>query len=92
MLANVKPGHQDTWVDYHNDNRAPLLFISGSTDHIMPPSVQQSNAKHYKSEQTITEITEFEGPHFMPALAGWEKIADHALEWALANARQTAEA
>ncbi len=30
-LANVKPGHQDTWVDYHNDNRAPLLFISGST-------------------------------------------------------------
>ena len=23
----------------------------------------------------------------MPALEGWEKIADHALEWALAHAR-----
>lgn len=92
VLANIKPGHQDTWVDYHNDDRAPLLFISGSTDHIMPPSVQQSNYKHYKSDKTITEITEFEGPHFMPALEGWEKIADHALEWALANARTTSTA
>ena len=36
-------------VDYHNDERAPLLFISGSEDHLMPPSVQRSNAKHYKS-------------------------------------------
>ena len=39
------------------------------------------------SPTDVTEITEFAGPHFMPALAGWEKIADHALEWALANAR-----
>ena len=45
VLANLKPGHQDTWVDHHNESRAPLLFISGSTDHIMPPSVPRSNAK-----------------------------------------------
>jgi hypothetical protein len=44
VLANIKPGHQDTWVDYHNDDRAPLLFVSGSEDHLMPPSVQRSNA------------------------------------------------
>ena len=68
MLANFKPGHQDTWVDYKNDDRAPLLFVSGSEDHIMPPSVQQSNAKHYKSD-TITEIIEYEGPHLMIAAA-----------------------
>ena len=61
-LANVKPGHQDTWVDYHNDNRAPLLFVSGSTDHIMPPSVQQSNAKHYKSEQDDHRDHRVRGP------------------------------
>lgn len=88
VTANVKPGHQDTWVDYHNDERAPLLFISGSDDHIMPPSVQQSNLKHYKSKQTVTEITEFPGPHFMVGLDGWEEIADKALEWALANAKE----
>lgn len=25
-----------TWVDYHNDARAPLLFIAGTEDHLMP--------------------------------------------------------
>lgn len=91
VLANAKPGHQATWVDYRNDKRAPLLFVSGSRDHIMPPSVQRSNLKHYKSN-TITEIVEFEGPHFMPALEGWEEIADHVLDWALQHSRQTASA
>ena len=86
-LANINPGHQDTWVDYKNDDRAPLLFISGSEDHLMPPKIQQSNAKHYKSD-TITEIREYEGKaHLMPAQEGWEEIADYALEWAIANAR-----
>jgi pimeloyl-ACP methyl ester carboxylesterase len=87
ILANVKPGHQDTWVDYKNDDRAPLLFISGSEDHLMPPKIQQSNAKHYKSDQTLTEITEFEGPHLLPSKDGWEEVADYALEWALKNAK-----
>ena len=88
VLANIQPGHQDTWVDYSNEDRAPLLFISGSTDHIMPPSVQRSNHKHYKGTTTITEITEFEGPHLMIAAEGWERIADHALDWALEHAEQ----
>ena len=87
ILANVQPGHQDTWVDYKNDDRAPLLFMSGSEDHLMPPSIQASNAKHYKSN-TITEVKEFEGPHLMVAQEGWEEIADHALDWALEHAGQ----
>jgi pimeloyl-ACP methyl ester carboxylesterase len=92
VLANVKPGHQETWVDYHNDARAPLLFISGENDHLMPPSVQRSNAKHYKSD-TVTEIVEFKGrAHLMPSQAGWEEVADYALTWALANARQASAA
>jgi pimeloyl-ACP methyl ester carboxylesterase len=82
VLANVTPGHQETWVDYHNDARAPLLFLAGSMDNLMPPSVQRSNAKHYKSN-TITEVKEFEGrSHLMPAQSGWEEVADVALEWA----------
>jgi pimeloyl-ACP methyl ester carboxylesterase len=86
VLANFQPGHQDTWVDYHNDGRAPLLFISGSEDHIMPPVIQRSNAKHYKSN-TITEVKEYEGyAHLLPAQKGWEEIADYALEWALRHA------
>lgn len=85
VLANLQPGHQDIWVDYKNDDRAPLLFVSGSEDHIMPPAVQRSNLRHYKSD-TVTEIIEFEGPHLMIAGEGWETIADTALDWALEHA------
>jgi pimeloyl-ACP methyl ester carboxylesterase len=92
VLSNLQPGRQDTWVDYHNDDRAPLLFISGSEDHLMPPSVQRSNAKHYRSN-TITEVKEFEGfAHLLPAQEGWEAVADYALEWALEHAAQPSAA
>jgi pimeloyl-ACP methyl ester carboxylesterase len=86
-LATVQPGHQDTYVNYHNDQRAPLLFISGSDDNLMPPSVQRSNAKHYKAPGTITEIKEYPGPHLLPSRDGWEEIADYALDWAVKHAR-----
>jgi len=72
--------------DYDNDARAPLLFISGGADHLMPPAVQRSNAKHYKSN-TVTEIKEFPGrSHLMPAEHRWEEIADYALAWAARHA------
>ena len=90
VLANLQPGQQDTWVDYKNDDRAPLLFLSGGEDHLMPPSVQRSNAKHYKSD-TITEVKEYEGKsHLMPAQEGWEEIADYALQWAEEKAKAPA--
>ena len=86
-LANIHPGKDDTYVDYKNPNRAPLLFISGSDDHLMPPKIQQSNAKHYKAAGTITEVKEFEGPHLLPSIEGWEEVADYALDWALRHAK-----
>lgn len=86
-LATLRPGHQSTYVNYHNDDRAPLLFVSGEKDHLMPPKVQQSNAKHYKSH-TVTEVKEYPGmPHLLPAAPGWEAIADQALDWAVSHAR-----
>jgi pimeloyl-ACP methyl ester carboxylesterase len=86
LFANFKPGHQDTWVDYHQD-RAPLLFIAGGNDHIMPPSVNRSNAKHYRKSPAITDFHEFEGrDHWTCAAPGWEAVADHALSWALEHA------
>jgi pimeloyl-ACP methyl ester carboxylesterase len=83
-LANIHPGKDDNYVNYHNDDRAPLLFISGENDNLMPPKVQRSNAKHYKSSKTVTEVIEYPGrSHLMPAQEGWEEIADRALAWAL---------
>ena len=85
-LANIHPGRDDTYVDYRNDDRAPLLFLAGSEDNLMPPKIQRSNAAHYKSE-TITEVREFEGmAHLMPAQQGWEEVADYALAWAVEQA------
>jgi pimeloyl-ACP methyl ester carboxylesterase len=83
-FASLKPGHQGSYVDYENQNRPPLLFISGSADHLMPPAVQKSNAKHYKSN-TVTEVVEFEGPHLLPSREGWPEVADYALDWAEAR-------
>ena len=75
-LANIHPGKDDTYVDYQNDSRPPLLFIVGKQDHLFPPKVGHSNAKHYKSA-SVTEIVEFDGPHLLPAIPGWEEVADY---------------
>jgi pimeloyl-ACP methyl ester carboxylesterase len=73
-------------VNYKNDSRAPLLFIAGGADNIMPPSVNKSNAKHSRSN-TITEFKEFPGrSHYTCGEKGWEEVADYALEWATAHA------
>jgi len=58
----------------------------------MPPAVQRSNAKRYKSN-TITEIRDYPGrSHLMPALQGWEEIADFALAWAAEHATRQPKA
>jgi hypothetical protein len=52
----------------------------------MPPEVQRSNAKHYKSD-TLTEVKQYDGyAHLLPAQDGWERIADEVLDWALKHA------
>ena len=56
-LANFTPGHQDTYVDFRNEDRAPLLFIAGGEDNLMPPAVNQSNAKMYRQLQCSTPTT-----------------------------------
>jgi pimeloyl-ACP methyl ester carboxylesterase len=87
ILANLVPGHQDTWVNFENNDRAPLLFIAGGEDHIMPASVNKSNAKRYEKSSALTEYKEFPGrSHFTVGQDGWEEVADHALTWAIEHA------
>ena len=81
FLSNVTPGHQDTWVNFDNDERAPLLFIAGSVDHVMPAAVNRSNYEHYTSA-AHTDYKEFAGrSHYTVGQPGWEEVADYALDW-----------
>ena len=88
LIANLKPGKQETWVDYDQDERAPLLFIAGGEDHNMPASVNRSNYRKYKKSAAVTDFHLFEGrSHWTCAEPGWEEVADYALEWATGHAR-----
>jgi pimeloyl-ACP methyl ester carboxylesterase len=69
-------------------DRAPLLFISGGSDHILPPVIQRHNyEKNAKHSTAIAAHKVFPGrDHFTCGEPGWEAVADFALDWALAPA------
>lgn len=83
-LANLTP-HAATTFDFSNADRAPLLFVSGGSDHILPPVVQEENYKRAaKHSDAISAHVTFPGrDHYTCGEPGWEAVADFALEWAL---------
>jgi alpha-beta hydrolase superfamily lysophospholipase len=82
-FANFHP-HSPAKVDFHNDDRAPLLLIAGEVDHTAPVSVTRSEYKLESKSQAITAFKEFAGrSHFTIGQPGWEAVADFALDWAL---------
>jgi pimeloyl-ACP methyl ester carboxylesterase len=77
----------DASIDYSKADRAPLLFIAGGADNIVPASVNRKNAAQYKTG--VVEVKEFPGrSHFTCGQKGWEDVADHALAWAEAKISQ----
>ena len=78
--------HASTTFDFADDDRSPLLFISGGSDHILPVPVQGHNYdKNAKHSTAITAHTTFPGrDHYTCGEPGWEAVADFALDWALA--------
>jgi pimeloyl-ACP methyl ester carboxylesterase len=85
-VANFNP-HSPATVNFHDDERAPLLLIAGGKDHIVPASVTEANFKLYRTSKAITDFKEFpERSHFTIGEPGWEEVADYALTWAVENA------
>jgi pimeloyl-ACP methyl ester carboxylesterase len=85
-FANFNP-HSPTAVNFHNDDRAPLLLIAGGKDHVAPASVTEANFKLYRKSKAITDFKEFpERSHYTLGEPGWEEVADYALDWAEENA------
>jgi pimeloyl-ACP methyl ester carboxylesterase len=86
-LANFNP-HTPDQVDFHNDDRAPLLLIAGGADHVVPAAVDRQMAHKQSKSKAITEYKEFPGrSHFTIGQDGWEEVADYALDWAVEHAR-----
>jgi len=75
-------------VNYANNNRAPLLFIAGGNDHLVPPAINKANMRKYvKNSSAVTDYREFPNrTHHTVGQKGWEEVADFALQWANANA------
>jgi pimeloyl-ACP methyl ester carboxylesterase len=61
---------------------APLLFIDGTADNIVPASLNYSNFMKYQNGNSITDYKEFEGKnHFVLGLPSWKDEADYILAW-----------
>jgi pimeloyl-ACP methyl ester carboxylesterase len=69
-------------VDF-NKPHAPLLFIAGEIDHIIPASLNKSTHNRYKGgSNSITDYKEFPGRnHFGIGASDWQELADYALGW-----------
>src|SRR5918998_2733574 len=81
-FANLNP-HAVTKVDFHKDDRPPLVVIGNDQDHTIQASVSREAAKRLGKSKAVVNYEEFEGrPHFTAGAPGWEAVADYALDWA----------
>jgi pimeloyl-ACP methyl ester carboxylesterase len=78
--------HSPAKVDTKNEDRGPLLLISGTADHTVPDVVTRSTLKQYRESTAVTELKQFEGRgHSLTIDSGWKEVADSVLDWLKAN-------
>lgn len=72
-----KPGK----IDFKKPH-APMLFISGKNDHIIPASLNKKNFKRYKDKKSTRVHKIFEGrDHFIIGEDGWKEVATIVHMW-----------
>ncbi|AMR33832.1 hypothetical protein A0256_21520 [Mucilaginibacter sp. PAMC 26640] len=61
---------------------APLLFIGGEKDEIIPASLNKRNSEAFSDEISISEYREFENRgHWICGQEGWEDVAGFIESW-----------
>jgi pimeloyl-ACP methyl ester carboxylesterase len=74
--------HSQAKVNTGNEQRGPLLLISGKQDHTVPDVTTRSTLKQYRDSAAVTELKQFEGRgHSLTIDSGWREVADATLEW-----------
>jgi pimeloyl-ACP methyl ester carboxylesterase len=71
-----------TRVNLENASRGPLLLISGTQDHTVPPVLVRSTLRAYRQSPAVTEIHEFASRgHSLTIDSGWRELAEYSLTW-----------
>jgi pimeloyl-ACP methyl ester carboxylesterase len=71
----------DGYIDF-SKHHAPLLFISGEKDHIIPSSLNLKNFRAYTDPASRRDFYQFPGrTHFICAQDGWEEVASYVEQW-----------
>ena len=77
--ANLNPW-TEAQVDIDNQERGPLLVISGEKDNTVPWSIANAAFKQQQANPGLTEIVEMPGRgHSLTIDSGWREVADTAL-------------
>jgi non-heme chloroperoxidase len=77
--ANVNPWTQ-AQVDTLNQERGPLLIVSGEKDHTVPWAIANASFRQQQANPGLTEIVEMPGRgHALIIDSGWREVADTAL-------------
>lgn len=67
---------------HFNQERGPLLLVSGGDDRVVPSSVVLANYFYQKRSLAPTDYICFPGyGHLIITQPGWEPVADRILEW-----------
>ncbi len=85
-LFQIASGNFNPWaanrINFRNPDRAPLLLIGGSEDHVVPARLSRINFRLYRHSSAQTGYREFHRSHLVLGQAGWREVAEFALTWA----------
>lgn len=80
-------------INWSNPDRVPLLLIGGELDLIADASMTRAIYNKQKQAASRTDLKIFEGrSHWTCLDAGWETVADYALDWAVEQQRRPSRA
>lgn len=80
-LVGQAPTTEDAAIDF-TAKTAPLLFIGGEEDHIIPASLNYANFRRYKESASVTEFKMFPGRcHWIVGQDGWEEVTQYIKQW-----------
>jgi pimeloyl-ACP methyl ester carboxylesterase len=80
-VANVSP-NSPLQVETGNEDRGPLLLITGGQDHTVPEAITKATLKQYRHSKAVTDLMEFpDRGHSLIIDNGWRGVADACLDW-----------